>query len=322
MKIFDNIVNAYKSRRHAVLIDKVTGRFFSPFAEPRFEFSRAIFANICDLLTDLCNDVEFKHNGTGDIMRFVEFRLFFNTWGHVVLNRLFVDGFCVIGKRENGGFFIMSACDYSVKSDTDASIVVPHDPSIYVYVMRSPCFIERGVSDYVLVRPFLEFLDNVLNSSNTISARMGAVVVMSPKSGANNPTTAVLRADEKERIEKQLAEEYGSLSRQKQILLLPREMDFQTLNLSALDVKLQERVRIAILAICDRIKVPANQVAIIDANSSKSLSNGSELREGDFSKYQSFERLLNSTFVEWAKSLGFLNIDYTIYNKPTRTASL
>ena len=74
----------------------------------------------------------------------------------------------------------------------------------------------------------------------------------------------------------------------------------------------------AVLAICDRMKVPANQVAIIDANSSKSLSNGSELREGDFNKYQSFERLLNRTFVQMAQAYG-MTVDYTIYNKPIRT---
>ena len=71
---------------------------------------------------------------------------------------------------------------------------------------------------------------------------------------------------------------------------------------------------------CDRVKVPANQVAIIDANSSKTLSNGTELREGDYNKYQSFERLLNHTFVRLAEEMG-MDLTYTIYNKPLRNGN-
>ena len=86
------------------------------------------------------------------------------------------------------------------------------------------------------------------------------------------------------------------------------------------------------LAIADRIKVPANQVGLIDAMSSKSLSNGSELREGDYNKYQSFERLLDCTFVQFARDLGLypgmsevvqgevVRGYYTIYNKPKQSA--
>jgi hypothetical protein len=118
-------------------------------------------------------------------------------------------------------------------------------------------------------------------------------------------------------MEEEISKEYGLLNRQRQVMLLPRSMRFDTINLTSIDTRLNERVRVAVLAICDRVKVPANQVAIIDANSSKSLSNGSELREGDFSKYQSFERLLNRTFVKMASDIG-LNVDYTIYNKPER----
>ena len=69
--------------------------------------------------------------------------------------------------------------------------------------------------------------------------------------------------------------------------------------------------------IADRVKVPANQIGLIDAMSSKSLANGTELREGDYNKYQSFERLLNETFIEMASFYG-VDFDYAIYNKPIR----
>lgn len=96
-------------------------------------------------------------------------------------------------------------------------------------------------------------------------------------------------------------------------------MDFTTVNLSGLDSKTIEKSKFAIQAICDRIKVPSNQVSIIDGSSSNGLSNGGELREGDLLKYKAFERLLNKTFVKMAKDLDLV-IDYKIYNKPIQEA--
>ena len=71
-----------------------------------------------------------------------------------------------------------------------------------------------------------------------------------------------------------------------------------------------------ILAIADSIKVPANQIAIIDSDNSRSLSNGSELRVGDAQKYKSFRRFLNATFWLFAKDLGLGDIDYVIAGEP------
>ena len=82
----------------------------------------------------------------------------------------------------------------------------------------------------------------------------------------------------KKEIEKDMQEDYGALSRQSNMMLLPREMSFQVINLAGLDLKMQDKVKAAILAIVDRIKIPANQVAYIDAQSSKALANGSEIR--------------------------------------------
>jgi hypothetical protein len=74
-------------------------------------------------------------------------------------------------------------------------------------------------------------------------------------------------------------------------------------------------MKIAVLAIADKIKIPANQISLIEANTSNALSNGGEIEQGDFQKYQAFERLLQSTFVELAKMLQ-IQITYAIKNKP------
>ena len=98
-------------------------------------------------------------------------------------------------------------------------------------------------------------------------------------------------------------------------MLLPREMAWQVINLAGLDLKMQEKVKIAILAIVDRIKIPANQVAIIDAQSSKQLANGGEIREGDKLKYKTFRRLFKRSFVDMATYYG-LKIAYVIDGEP------
>lgn len=318
MNIFDSIYNKYKAFRDKVVIrDTRDTSYYCNWQEKRLDYARVIFRNIVELLTDLANDVEWINAG-GNSMMFANFVKFFNTEGKIILNRLYRFGFVVIGYKNGRGFFLMyKNIDYLEVSRDDKSIVEPLDKFVSVYVMRSSAYKEEAVSDLQICQPFLSFLNDVLNASATISRRLGVVVVASPKNLSSAPTQAVLRKEDKKEIESDLSKEYGALRNQSQIMVLPREMSFNTINLAGLDVKTEEKARMAILAIADRIKVPSNQIAIIDANSSKSLANGSELREGDFNKYQSFERLLNETFVDMAKAIG-LNVTYTIYNKPVR----
>jgi hypothetical protein len=56
-------------------------------------------------------------------------------------------------------------------------------------------------------------------------------------------------------------------------------------------------------------------VAIIDAQSNKSLANGGEIREGDKLKYKTFRRLFERTFADMARYYG-LQIDYIIDGEP------
>lgn len=314
MRILDNIRNIFSNSNR--MLTRGFGYSFGAISLSRLEFARVVFINICELLTDLTNDVSFTLK-SGDAELFGKFRAFFEMNGQFVLNKLFMEGFVVV-HNDVVGLRILNDNEYRVQSTKNGAMkVVPVDVNADIYVMKSETFEIIGKSDECFLNSWLTYLNNVLNSSNTISERLGALVVASPKNASTAPTTLVLNKEQKDALEKDIQNEYGSLSSQKSIIVLPREMQFDTISLSSLDIKTAEKARLAILAICDRIKVPSNQVAIIDANSSKSLSNGSELKEGDFNKYQSFERLLNRTFVRMAFDMG-LNVDYTIYNKPVR----
>lgn len=284
-------------------------------------YGKMIFVTITKLLTNLINDVTFiKKNGS--VEDFATFNAFVNTQGQFALNRLFLDGYLVIGKS-NAGLKILGNNEYNTIGKEKVMVATPINKELYTecYVMRSQTYDLMAVSDLSFCSPFIKYLDNSFNASNTALERLGALVVCSPKTPSKMPAVVTLTKEEKDDLEKEIETQYGALSKQKQIIILPQEMAFETISLANLDLHTEKRTRLAIEAICDVIGVPANQVALIDANSSKSLSNGSELIAGDFSKYQSFERLLNQTFVRMAEDMG-LSVDYEIYNKPDRNKKI
>lgn len=324
MRIFDTIRRFFRGGE--ALTWGNVGTSFHDWGVVRYKFSTLIWYNICDLLTDLIEDVELTDKSGAMPMstngiKFATFRAFMFAWGKTVLQQLFDDGFVVIGFDPLAvRFWIMGTDEYERESDDRLTIVVPKDKNVQVCVLKSATFIAYQKSDRALCHGFLSFLDDVLNGSATVSKRLGAVVVASPKNLNSAPTATVLTDDQKKKLEEDIRKEYGALSNQSNIMLLPREMSWQVINLAGLDLKMQEKAKTAILAIVDRIKVPANQVAIIDAQSSKQLANGSEMREGDKLKYKSFRRLFERTFADMARYYG-LTIEYKINGEPIGESS-
>ena len=307
-KITDFIFN----RKHSIL---TKNSVFGDLSVSRHDFKKAIFLNCCEILTDLTNDVTFVNKSASQNMLFSEFKEFFNRDGQLVLNLLLRYGYVVVGSVDNFGFRILQDDEYTVLVENKRTYITPKNQNLSVYVIKSQSYETEQCSDYTILKPFLDYLDNVLNASGTINERLGAVIMASPQQTSMN-TTNILTTDDKEEIEKTISEGYGALAKQKQFLLFTKPMQFNAISLASMDNKTVEKVKIAVLAIADRLKIPANQIAIIDAMGSKSFANGSEMIAGDFSKYQSFERLLNRTFVRFADDLG-LQVDYQIYNKPT-----
>lgn len=299
-------------------------------------FSDTMYYNAIGLLTDLSNDVTWKF-GKGKESLAAAFIRFYNKYAKVVFSRFYDKGYVVIvheyigeGSSRADSFRFAKSTEYNKKTDGDYVVITPSKSlearDAEVYVIVSDALETTGKSDKELLQPFLVYGDNALNASNTITERLGAMVVASPAGSQN--TFGRLNEEEKKQLESEINKEYGALIQQSQFMLLPREMNMQVVSLAALDIKTEIRVRTCVLAIADRIKVPANQIAMIDANSSKALSNGSELVAGDLAKYKSFERLLDQTFVRMARDLGLpagsteeidgvpTPIYYGIYNKP------
>lgn len=321
MRIIDSIRNLFVRPGQILDYGRMSQYWWHGWKGTRYDFANLIWYNICDLLTDIIEDVQITDvSGAAPLseagIKFNSFRSFVYAWGKAILQLLFDRGYVVIGyDPATYRFWIMDETEYRRVRRDDVTIPVPNDSTVQLYAMKSSTYVVYEKSDRELCKGFLEFLNDVLNGSATVSKRLGAVVVASPKNLTNAPTATVLTEEQKKKLEKDLREDYGALSSQSNVLLLPREMSWQTINLAGLDLRMLEKVKTAILAIVDRIKIPANQVAIVDANSSKQLSNGSEIREGDRLKYKTFGRLFERTFVDMAREYG-LSIDYQIDGEP------
>lgn len=317
MSVLNTIGNWFKRDRKDALERPIYSGFFGGLQVSCKPFGRLVFANICDIKADLGNDVELKPKNGTEVMRFAYFNQFYKRDFHRVFHLLWQQGFAVIG-TDGERFSLLNANEYTTTSDTNGNIVFqPLDKTIEVYIMESETYSVYGVSDEQLCKPAIDYIDSVLNASHTIANRLGAFIVATPKAPQGASVGALLSKKEKDELEKEVREKYGAKSDQSQILILPNEMSFQTMSLASIDVKTTEKLTAGVCMICDRIGVPANQVALIDTHSSKALANGSELREGDFNKYQSFERMLDYTFIRMAEVFG-MDITYTIYNKPER----
>jgi hypothetical protein len=287
--------------------------FFPDFNEIRQPFSQIIFSNIVELLTDLTQDTTLVLK-KGDSMLFAELNELFNTDGQRILNRLFNKGFAVVSFNE-AGFKLLDDDQFTTYGNSYVLPTAKKYKGARVYVLKSDTFRETGISDRTQLNGFLNYLENILNASNTTTARLGAMVMAFPVTAGAVNTEAKITDMEKFKKEMGISEDYGALKNQRQIMIWPKQMGFTTINLAGLDAKTIDKAKFAITVICDRIKVPVNQVGVIDSANTNSLSNGGEMREGDIMKYKSFERLLNKSFVKMAKDLDLV-IDYTIYNKP------
>lgn len=323
MKILDEIKRRI-FRAGEVINWRSSHIWFDNWGFCKHKFAEVIWYNICDILTDLIEDVKLKNEAATDasLQKYIAFKVFVYTHGKQVLQRLFDEGYVVIGYNlKTAVFWQMQESEYEKISVDDTTIARPKKPEeVRSYVMKSSTYVTYAKSDRDICKGFLDFLDDVLNASATVSKRLGAVVVASPKNLTNAPTATVLSKEQKQELEKQMREDYGALSNQSNLMLLPREMSWQVINLAGLELRMQEKVKTAILAIVDRIKIPANQVAIIDAQGSKQLANGSEIREGDKLKYKTFRRLFERTFVDMAREYG-IRISYQIDGEPIGESS-
>lgn len=320
MKIWDTIRNWGRKDNHTLHTN--TYLYGVPIELCKHKFGETEYLNIAQILTDLYAEVVWSSPSDSPLYKaWVDF---VNRNGQRILTQLLTGaGFSVIGYHSEqdglGGvvwyFYELPSTAYTITTSEYRTYVAPIDKTQLFYVLKSPTFEQTGRSDHDWCKPFIAMLDAVLNGATTTAERLGAYVVMSPETDNYG---GEMDENEKDELEKQIANDYGMLGKQKQLMVLSRPMRSQVVSLAGVDARMSDKAKAAILGIADRLKVPANQIAWIDSSNSKALANGTELREGDISKYRSFRRLLNATWYDMAVELG-MKVNYIIENEPKTT---
>lgn len=279
------------------------------------DFAKVVFENVCDILVDLVSDTTLELK-SGNAVTFQAFNKFFNRDGKRAMIDIFKNGYIVIG-YDNGVFTLLNSGEYRKSTDGKKLEFKHTDPNWQgeIIVFEGEHHRIYDMSHLEKLKPFLEMLNNILNASNTVTKKLGVAIFATPRTVSGMNTVQKLLPNEIKELEKSTEKNYGALDTQKIIHFLSDDLRFEVINLAGQNLGLEEKLKVATLAIADKIKVPANQISLIDANTPKAFANGSEISEGDFQKYQSFERLLISTFVQLATMLQ-IDISYVIENKP------
>lgn len=279
-----------------------------------FKFAEVIFENITEILIDLQSDTSLIFQG-GNEISFDIINLFFKKEGKKFLYYTYRYGRVFLIFEDNA-LTIAEPADIQKETRGDYDYFFSKkNKAKRVIVFDSEHYQMYGKSHFDKLFPFFDLLNNILNASNTITKRLGVAVFATPVTPGSSSFTGNLTPEQKRKIETELENTYGALESQNILHILTEDLKFNQINLAGQNINLTERSKIAILTIADKIKVPANQISLIDASTSKAFANGSEILAGDFQKYQSFERLIVSTFYPLAEILGCA-ITYDIYNKP------
>ena len=315
MKIRDKIRNSILNLIGEISPNRVKRQAHSiNFQIGNFKFAEVIFENITEILIDLQSDTSLIFKGGNDIS-FDIINLFFKKEGKKFLYYTYRYGRVFLIFEGN---VLTIAEPFDIQKETRGDYdyyFLKKDKAKRVIVFDSEHFQMYGKSHFDKLFPFFDLLNNILNASNTITKRLGVAVFATSLTPGSSSFTGNLTPEQKKKIEQELENTYGALESQNILHILTEDLKFNQINLAGQNINLTERSKIAILTIADKIKVPANQISLIDASASKAFANGSEILAGDFQKYQSFERLLVSTIFPLAEILG-CSITYDIYNKP------
>ena len=280
---------------------------FSDFSISRYDFSKAIFHGVVDLLADMANDVIINEKGG---LALSAFKDFLNTHGTILVHKYINDGFVVLS-YDGISLKICEASEYYTVNEA----IYLHDKSKQIIALKSDAYELYGISDKAMCKAWLQLIDSTGNASQTASSRLGNLLIFSPKT--QNGAINFITPEEKDEFEKELQESYGAMRNQKSAMILKQPMDTTHVSLANTDFKLLDKVKLATLVIATYFKVPVSQIPLLDGATASGMSNGGELLQGDILKYKTFERLFQRTFQKIANDMG-VKFTYSLYGKPAQ----
>ena len=283
---------------------------FPDFSISKYDFSKAIFHGVVDLLADMANDVIINEKGG---LALSAFKDFLNTHGTILIHKYINDGFVVLS-YDGISLKICETSEYYTVNE----VIYLHDKSKQIIALKSDAYELYGISDKAMCKAWLQLIDSSGNASQTAASRLGNLLIFSPKT--QNGAINFITPEEKDEFEKELQESYGAMRNQKSAMILKQPMETSHVSLANTDFKLLDKVKLATLVIATYFKVPVSQISLLDGSTASGLSNGGELLQGDILKYKTFERLFQRTFQKIANDMG-VKFTYSLYGKPVQATT-
>lgn len=279
----------------------------------KYNYGKVFFIDTLDILLDVANDVELvnKSISNNNLLKFKEYKKFFDTQAGTVYTKLFLDGYVPI--IYDGTFRIANVNEYNVTTNSNGEDIYTINTIGELVVITSEIYQSLRISDYQLLKPFLDYIDSILSSSNAIYNTLGCLLILSPSQPSNSPTQVFLRQEDKEQIEDDISQNYGLDTNKKQALVFSKPMNTNVVGLDKSN-DIQNNLKGAVSEIAARLKVPVEKVPLLTYDRGYGLSNGGALSISDLNLIRSYERLHYRVFGILAERV-MLDVDYTIYNK-------
>lgn len=198
-------------------------------------YARAVYSAIIDKITIPLKGTtwQLQQGSTAD---FAAFEYFFNHDSAELVARLIHDGVVRLHQEKgvitfaNGGELVLHSADWAA----------------------------YGQSTYDIIKSTLDYLDNILNASETSVRRLGRVILMSPESDIYG---SKMTPEELKSEEDKFQNDYGFLQDQHVIKILNYPYRIQEIDISGDKLNLDTRLQSAVKIICDKLGVPYELVA-------------------------------------------------------------
>lgn len=198
-----------------------------------YEYAAAIYTSMVDLILAAIKKTEWRMTA-GSPMEWGAFAVFLKLNGDKIIATMIDNG--TVAVRRDGDIWRFCA-----------------DGETADYVFESADWRIRNESTFSLIRPALDYLNNIVNAANTSISRLGVLACFSPKQNEYGNT---LTPEELQAEEGRLQNDYGALNSQRVVKFFTHAYDLNVVNIAGENLQLSDRFTQAIKMICSKLKIP------------------------------------------------------------------
>ena len=274
------------------------------FRMTRGKYSDVVLLGIFKKIFKRLNLIDFQII-TQNAVTFGTVNYFLNNQLSEAFAELFQNGFILFEKSQTGKI------KYIHKSDAKQVNGFWTCNGSKLEVFYSDTFSIFGQSDANLIKDVLVGIDNSLNAARTVIKRLGVVVIGTPEQPSQNPQLIAMTETDKSSLETDMANDYGMLDEQKQMLLLRRPLRLTRVALGGKDLLITETVEMFTKILCDATNIPYDVMAL------SGQSTFANQEQAEKSMQDTAEEFISKTFkdvgihIKMGRNLG-INQDSTI----------